>query len=211
MNHILGWKDGNHNERLRNQDFESRHKMEHTTARDIAIQDFSSLESMIEQDVRRFHKNSKNDVIVIYDLSQEVFYRQNTANPGLTALGAALFLFFKDFMYYLNMEEQQFIPSIKGLLQKKDQPEFKSPDNKPVIQELIRKIRLEHDASVRRLIYFKVLSKDYVAPVSASKPYRLFLAKLKKFAEDLTTYIHLENRRIFPLAIELELYLGRKI
>ena len=54
------------------------------------------LESMMENEVKPFHRKSGNEVMIIYDLSQEVYYRHNDKNPELAKLAASLFLFFSD-------------------------------------------------------------------------------------------------------------------
>lgn len=210
MNHIAGWKNSNQNLRLRNQEFEYPHYVgDNVHARGIIKPEFNFLESLIDHDIRRFHKNSKNDVIIIYELSQAVFYRHNERNPELADLAASLFLFFSDFAKYLNIEEKQLIPAVRGLIQKTKYSEIRNSDDKTDMRELIRKIRLEHHAAIKKLINFRTLTKDYTAPENASKSYRHFFAKLKKFEHDLAMYIHFENKKFFPLAIELENYLNK--
>jgi iron-sulfur cluster repair protein YtfE (RIC family) len=121
MDHITSWRNVNQHLRLRNQEFEYPHYADNGVhSRGITKPDFNSLESMIEHDLKRFHKNSKSDVTIIYELSQEVFYRHNEGNPELAELAASLFMFFSDFTYYLNIEEQQFIPAVQDLLQKSE-------------------------------------------------------------------------------------------
>ena len=211
MNHIADSKNNYQNVSLRSQEFEYPHYADNSIHhRRITKPDFDSLESMIEHDLKRFHKNSKNDVIIIYELSQEVFYRYNEGNPELAELAASLFLFFSDFSYYLNIEEQQLSPVVQRLIQKSKNLESQNSENKPVIKELIRKIRLEHNAAIKKLIYYKTLTKDYVMPDGACKSYRLFFAKLRKFQNDLSVYIHFENKRFFPLVFQLEDYVNNK-
>jgi regulator of cell morphogenesis and NO signaling len=210
MNQLSGRKIDNQHLRLRNQEFEYPYYADiGIHSRGVTKPDFNSLESMIEHDLRRFHKDSKTDVIIIYELSQEVFYRHNEGNPELAELAASLFLFFSDFTHYLNIEEQQLIPAVQDLFQKIETSEIQNLENKPVIRELIRKIRLEHNEALKKLSYFKTLTKDYLTPVNACKSYKLFFAKLKRFQNDLIRYIHFENNKFFPLVILLEDYMRK--
>jgi regulator of cell morphogenesis and NO signaling len=172
--------------------------------------DIKSLESMIEYDVKRFHKKSKNEVITIYQLSQEVLYSCGDKNPELAELAASLFLFCSDFTWYLNIEESQFIPAVQGLIHKYKISEIIKFEHKPVIKDLIRKIRLEHHAAIEKLVLFKTLTKDYEIPVGARNSYHLLFTKLKKFQSDLIAYLHFENKRLFPLAIRIEDYMNKK-
>src|SRR5664279_5021982 len=61
--------------------------------------DTGLLASMLEHDIMPFHKKSKSDLMIIYDLSQVVYYRHSENNPELAKLAASLFLFFSDFGY----------------------------------------------------------------------------------------------------------------
>ena len=206
---MSGWKTSNQYSRLRNREVEYPHDSgDNVHDRGIIKPEFNFIESLIDHNLRRFHKNSKNDVIIIYELSQEVFYRHNERNPELADLAASLFLFFSDFANYLSVEEKQLIPSVQGLIQKTKHSEIRNSDNKTDMRKLIRKIRLEHHAAIKKLIYFRTLTKDYKVPENTSKSYRHFFSRLKKFEHDVAMYFHFENKKFFPLAIELEDYLN---
>jgi len=205
MNLTANSKYESQNSRLRIAKFEFPSVEENSSPyKSISKYDINSMESMIEDDVKRFHKKSKNEAIIIYKLSQEVFYGCGDTNPELTELAASLFLFFSDFSYYLNIEESQFIPAVQGLLHKYKIAEIIKFEHKPVIKDLIRKIRFEHHAAIEKLIFFKTLTGDYEMAAGACTSYHLLFAKLKKFQSDLIAYMHFENKRFFPLAIRLE-------
>ncbi len=166
------------------------------------------LESMVKQEIKSFHQKSKNDVRIIYDLSQEVYYRHNDKNPELAKLAASLFLFFSDFGYYLKTEDQRLIPIVRNLIEK---VKLSNNDNHAVgrmIQELKNNIQREHYSVIDKLKYFRFLTGDYRIPEGACKSYKLLFEKLKKFENDLVMYIHFESERFFPLAIEMENYLN---
>ena len=172
--------------------------------------DAGLLESMVEHHVKPFHQNSKKDVMIIYDLSQEVYYRHNGKNPELAKLAASLFLFFSDYGFYLNIEALRLIPVVQDLIEKakQSQPDNLSPGQQ--IKGLRHKIQREHYSAIDKLKYFRILTEDYRMPAGACKSYKRFFDKLKKFENDLVLYIHFENNRFFPLAIEVENYLNTK-
>ena len=163
---------------------------------------------MVEHDVMPFHQKSKNDVMIIYDLSQEVYYRHNDKNPELAKLAASLFLFFSDFGYYLNIENQRLIPAVRELIEKVKHSKIANHAVGQLMQELKNKIQREHYSFIDKLKYFRILTGDYRIPEGACKSYKLLFDKLKKFENDLVMYIHFENDRFFPLAIEMENYLN---
>ena len=165
------------------------------------------LDSMVEQELRPFHQKFRNDVKIIYDLSQEVYYRHYDKNPELAKLAASLFLFFSDFGYYLNIENQRLIPAALDMIEKVQHPKIGKPAVGQPFQELKNKIQREHYSFIDKLKYFRILTKDYRVPEGASKPYKLLFDKMKKLENDLVTYIHFENDRFFPLVIEMENYL----
>ena len=175
---------------------------------EITNPDTGLLELMVEHDLKPFHKKSKNDMMIIYDLSQAVYYRHNDKNPDLAKLAASLFLFFSDFGYYINIENQRLIPLVQDLIEKVKHSKFIKHKAGQSLKELKNKIQREHYSFIDKLKYFRILTGDYSLPEGASKIYKLLFVKLKKLENDLVMYIHFENDRFFPLAIEMENYLN---
>ena len=174
---------------------------------EISKPDTELIASMVEHEVKPFHQKSKNDVMIIYDLSQEVYYRHYDKNPELAKLAASLFLFFSDFGYYLNIENQRLIPAALDMIEKVQHPKIGKRSAGQPLQELKSKIQREHYSFIDKLKYFRILTGDYRVPEGTSKSYKLLFDKLKKLENDLVTYIHFENDRFFPLLIEMENYL----
>ena len=175
---------------------------------EISKPDAEILASLMEHDVMPFHQKSKNDVMIIYDLSQEVYYRHNDKNPELAKLTASLFLFFSDFGYYLNIENQRLIPVVRDLIEKVKHSKIGNHGVGQLMQELKHKIQCEHYSVIDKLKYFRTLTGDYRIPEGTCKSYKLLFDKLKKLENDLVMYIHFENDSFFPLAIEMENYLN---
>lgn len=72
------------------------------------------------------------------------------------------------------------------------------------IQNPIAAMLHEHDAEGDRFARIAALTQNYTPPVDACNTYRVTLAMLKEFEEDLHLHIHLENNILFPKAIALE-------
>lgn len=169
--------------------------------------DAGLLASMVEHDLMPFHQRSGNDVKIIYDLSQEVYYRHHQRNPELAKLAASLFLFFSDFGYYLNIEQQRLIPLVRDLVEKVNNSDTGMHAGGQSLKELKIKIQREHYFIIDKLKYFRILTGDYRKPEGGSRSYKLLFDKLRKLENDLVLYIHFETDRFFPLAIEMEKYL----
>ena len=62
----------------------------------------------------------------------------------------------------------------------------------------------EHDNEGERFRKIEALSNGYAPPEDACNTYRVTLALLKEFEDDLHLHIHLENNILFPKAAEME-------
>jgi len=62
----------------------------------------------------------------------------------------------------------------------------------------------DHEAEGERFVRIAELSNDYTPPEDACNTYRVTLALLKEFEDDLHMHVHLENNILFPKAIEME-------
>ncbi len=60
----------------------------------------------------------------------------------------------------------------------------------------------EHDHAGDLLYRIRELTNNYEIPESACTTFRLALAELKEFEEDLHKHVHLENNHLFPKALE---------
>ncbi len=62
----------------------------------------------------------------------------------------------------------------------------------------------EHETVGEMLHKIDSLTHNYTPPEDACNTFRVLLAKLNEFENDLHTHIHLENNILFPKAIALE-------
>jgi len=62
----------------------------------------------------------------------------------------------------------------------------------------------EHHIEGERFQKIAALTGNYMAPADACNTYRVTLALLKEFEEDLHLHVHLENNILFPKAIRME-------
>ena len=61
----------------------------------------------------------------------------------------------------------------------------------------------EHDHAGNLLYKIRELTNTYTAPADACTTFKVVLAELKEFEEDLHRHVHLENNLLFPLAAKM--------
>lgn len=66
------------------------------------------------------------------------------------------------------------------------------------IRKIISVMEREHDSAGEITAKIKMLTHNYTAPESACTTFRISLAELKEFEEDLHQHVHLENNILFP-------------
>lgn len=100
---------------------------------------------------------------------------------------------------HLHKEEQVLFPYIrKAVTSGTSTPTFGS------LQNPISVMMQEHDNEGVRFRKIAELTNNYAPPTDACNTYRVTLALLQEFEEDLHLHIHLENNILFPKAIALE-------
>jgi regulator of cell morphogenesis and NO signaling len=105
---------------------------------------------------------------------------------------------------HMKKEELVLFPYIQKMVQAKHEgtkivvPGFGS------IENLIRIMEEEHTIEGERFRKIEELSNHYTTPADACNTYRVTIALLKEFEDDLHLHIHLENNILFPKSIKLE-------
>lgn len=105
---------------------------------------------------------------------------------------------------HMKKEELLLFPFVHKMVEAKSNgtkvelPHFGSIENP------IRAMEEEHNIEGERFRKIESLSNNYTPPEDACNTYRVTLALLKEFEEDLHHHIHLENNILFPKAIALE-------
>ncbi|OFY48292.1 MAG: iron-sulfur cluster repair di-iron protein [Bacteroidetes bacterium GWF2_41_31] len=105
---------------------------------------------------------------------------------------------------HMKKEELDLFPYIQKMVQARQEgtkivvPGFGS------IENLIRIMEEEHTIEGDRFRKIEELSNHYTTPADACNTYRVTIALLKEFEEDLHLHIHLENNILFPKSIKLE-------
>lgn len=75
--------------------------------------------------------------------------------------------------------------------------------NEGYISAPIQVMEMEHDHAGDLLYRIRELTNTYTPPADACTTFKVSLAELKEFEEDLHNHVHLENNLLFPLAEKL--------
>ncbi len=111
---------------------------------------------------------------------------------------------------HMKKEELILFPRVRKMVKvKQDNSKLEAPQF-DTIQNPIQMMMDEHTAEGDRFRKIEMLSNNYTPPEDACNTYRVTLALLKEFEQDLHLHIHLENNILFPKAIELEKELASK-
>lgn len=102
------------------------------------------INSLVDFIIKQYHFNTRKNVVVIYDLAQQVFSKHNEKHPELAKLVEALFLFFDDLLCHLKKEEQILFPNIIQLTEKKLHEGSFNYSTFGVIKEYVLTMQNEH-------------------------------------------------------------------
>lgn len=104
---------------------------------------------------------------------------------------------------HMGKEEQVLFPHIKRMIQsKRSGISFSTPFG--TIQNPIGMMMSEHDAEGERFRKIAHLTGNYAPPADACNTYKVTLALIKEFEDDLHLHIHLENNILFPKSVAME-------
>lgn len=103
---------------------------------------------------------------------------------------------------HLLKEEKQLFPAIRRLELYLNDRSVGFGDMK-VVEEWINGLESEHDEAGMLMHNIRELTRDYQIPEGACTTFRLALAELKEFEENLHQHVHLENHLLFPRVLEL--------
>ena len=107
-----------------------------------------------------------------------------------------------DMTHHMQKEEMILFPRIKQMEQLIAINKMAEIDIAH-IQGPVSVLMNEHDKAGELLYQIRELTKSYEVPADACTTFRVSLAELKEYEEDLHKHVHLENNHLFPKAIQM--------
>ncbi|RLJ96426.1 iron-sulfur cluster repair di-iron protein [Tenacibaculum discolor] len=105
---------------------------------------------------------------------------------------------------HMKKEELILFPFIKKLVTASNSNTTFTPPPFGTVENPINMMHTEHDNEGNRFRTIAELTNNYTPPEDACNTYKVALAMLQEFEEDLHKHIHLENNILFKKAIKLE-------
>jgi regulator of cell morphogenesis and NO signaling len=102
---------------------------------------------------------------------------------------------------HMQKEELVLFPAIKKIAKACMYKETPGPEA-GIIEGAVSVMELEHDSAGSFMEKISELTGNYHEPPGACTTFKLSLAELKAFDEDLHQHVHLENNILFPMAIK---------
>ncbi|WMJ73602.1 iron-sulfur cluster repair di-iron protein [Cytophagaceae bacterium ABcell3] len=105
-----------------------------------------------------------------------------------------------------HMKKEEFIlfPFVRKMVEAEVSGTPLSAPHFGTVENPVQMMMHEHDAEGERFRKIAELSNNYTPPADGCNTYRVTLALIKEFEDDLHLHIHLENNILFPQAIDME-------
>jgi len=103
-----------------------------------------------------------------------------------------------EMLHHMQKEEQILFPMIKAAAEATG---ANANAQKEKIAMIIGVMETEHESAGGSMEAIRTLTNNYEPPFDACNTFRVSLAELKDFEEDLHKHVHLENNILFPEAV----------
>ena len=107
-----------------------------------------------------------------------------------------------DMTHHIQKEEMILFPRIKHMEEIVINDKIAEMDIAQ-IQGPVSVMMIEHDKAGELLYKIRNLTNGYEVPLDACTTFRVSLAELKEFEENLHKHVHIENNHLFPKAIQM--------
>lgn len=146
------------------------------------------------------HQYVRETAPIIEGLADKVSNVHGASHPELRDVAKRVKSLTADLMQHVKDEESFVFPAIKKLISS-GKPNIENGES---LDELIKRMHVEHDHAGEDLRYIRKITDDYALPQDACNSYMYLFEKLKEFEDDLFRHIHLENNILFPKSVALE-------
>ena len=156
-------------------------------------------EQLIGHILVHHHFYVKQSMPMIMNHLEKVASKHGDRFPYMTRIQKLFSEVQEEMTAHMQKEELILFPRIKEVetaYLKREQLEF--PGN--YISAPIQVMESEHDHAGNILYEIRELSNNYTPPAEACTTFKVALAELKEFEDNLHQHVHLENNLLFPLA-----------
>lgn len=162
-----------------------------------------SAEQLISYILINHHFYVKQSMPTIIAHLDKVATKHGDRFPFMVKVYDLFTIIMREMTLHMNKEEIVLFPRIKEA-----ESLFNSGRQKEIlegyIQMPINAMEADHEEAGDIMYQIRTLTNNYTAPEGACTTFRVTLAELKEFEEDLHKHVHLENNILFPKAVDFE-------
>jgi regulator of cell morphogenesis and NO signaling len=175
-------------------------ELESTTENDIAVQ-FSEMNAaqLIQHILLRHHFYVKQSMPTIQDHLVKVATKHGDRFPYMFEVLNLFIQLRGELGMHLQKEEMILFPRIKEIESLHHFNQKRNIDSNYIFGP-VGVMENEHDKAGEVMYKIRQLTNNYTPPAEACTTFKVSLAELKEFEEDLHRHVHLENNLLFPLA-----------
>lgn len=144
-----------------------------------------------------FYVNQSIPVILAH--LEKVVAKHGDRYPFMIEVLRLFKLVSEEMLMHMHKEEIILFPRIKEMEAKQGSPQNQHPGS-DYLSGPIQVMEMEHEQAGELLYRIRELTDNYTVPADACTTFRVSLAGLKEFEEDLHKHVHLENNLLFPQA-----------
>ena len=159
-------------------------------------------EQLIAHIVTQHHFYVKQAMPQIYDHLERVAIKHGDRFPAMIEVFGLFAEIKREMTSHMQKEEIVLFPAIKKAENAFANQETLGNDIRN-IKGAVNVMEMEHDNAGEGMSRIRELTNNYEEPIGACTTFKLSLAELKAFEEDLHRHVHLENNILFPMAKKL--------
>jgi regulator of cell morphogenesis and NO signaling len=158
-----------------------------------------SYEQLISYILIHHHFYVKQSMPTILSHIEKVATKHGDRYPYMVKVLELFITIYEDMTQHMQKEEMVLFPRIKEVGQLLTDNK-KTDIGEVYISGPVNVMEMEHDHAGETLYEIRQLTSNYTPPEDACTTFKVCLAELKEFEEDLHKHVHLENNLLFPLA-----------
>jgi len=162
-----------------------------------------SAEQLISYILINHHFYVKQSMPAIFSHLHKVATKHGDRFPNMQKVYDLFVIIMREMTVHMEKEESDLFPRIKEVenLSRSGRSSEILPG---YIQIPVDAMEADHEEAGDILYEIRTLTNNYMPPADACTTFKVTLAELKEFEEDLHKHVHLENNILFPKAIRYE-------
>lgn len=160
-------------------------------------------EQLISYILIHHHFYVKQSMPTIFSHLHKVATKHGDNFPYMRKVYDLFVIIMREMSLHMEKEEVALFPRIKEAENLSRAGRY-SEITEGYIQMPIKAMEADHEEAGDILYQIRTLTNNYTPPPDACTTFKVTLAELKEFEEDLHKHVHLENNILFPKAIQYE-------